>query len=151
LTGGITPAQAQGLSIQQMANSILQTLSVAFGFSFELSTINPGSSGGGGAYGINFEHTACEGSRWYKYGTPNNSPSQGFLPGITYFDFNIAVGNGSWTGPFNNVSGSLGPLALGYFNSTDSPDLSGYFGAHIGGSIGPLGWGQTVTNYSYLK
>jgi hypothetical protein len=102
LTGGITPAEAQGLSIQQMANNVLQALSVAFGFSIEVSSINPVTSGGGGAYGINFEHTACEGSRWYKYGTPNNSSSFGFLPGIS-FTGNVAIGVGSWTGPFNKA------------------------------------------------
>src|SRR5580658_4818844 len=141
---------AQAISIQQLADAALQSLSIAFGFSVEVSTVNPITSGGGGAYGYNLEHTACEGWKLYKYGTPNNSPSFGFLPGITFFDVNVALGSGAWTGPFDNTGGSLGPAALGYFNSVDTPDLSGYFGAHLGGSIGPLGWGQTRTNYNYV-
>ncbi len=150
---GYNSTTAQGLSIQQLASSALQSLSAAFGINFEGSTINPITSGGGGAYGLNLEHTACEGWQWYKYKTPPNSPSEGFLPGVS-ITLNFAMGTGSWTGPFDNVAGGYGTgilgVAVGGFQSVDDGSNSGYFGESLGIGAGPPGAGQTRTNYEYL-
>jgi RHS repeat-associated protein len=150
---GYDSITAQGLSIQQLASSALQSLSAAFGISFEASTINPITSGGGGTYGLNLEHTACEGWKWYKYKTPPDSPSQGFLPGGS-ITVNFAMGTGSWTGPFDNVAGGYGTgilgVAAGGFQSVDDGSNSGYFGESLGVGAGPPGAGQTRTNYEYL-
>ena len=155
LTGGITPAEAQGLSIQQMANNVVQALSVAFGFSIEGSSVNPVTSGGGGAKGYNLEYTSDEG--WQLYAVnPNDAPSEGFLLGPS-FTGNLAVGTGSWTGPFDNVAASYGPgmfgVTAGYFYSSSpvgGPDYPGYFGVTLGISGGPPGAGQYQTTYDYF-
>ncbi len=121
----------------------------AVGISFEASTINPFTSGGGGSYGINFEYTSSSGFAAYKYGTPNNVASVGFLPGVSA-TVNIATGNGDWTGLFNSGNGSFGVVTGGYFQSPpDQPD-PGYFGVQAGVALGPPGLGFTTTNYSPL-
>jgi RHS repeat-associated protein len=118
----------------------------AFGLTCEVSTINPFSSGGGGAYGLNFEYTSDTGWHWYKYGTPSTSRSAGFEIGVSG-TFNFALGSGEWTGPFEGANGGFGPVAGGVFYSpSDQPD-PGYFGVNLGFGIGPPGVGMTQTNY----
>jgi hypothetical protein len=52
-------AEAQGLAIQQLWKFL--TTPSSWGISFEVSTINPFTSGGGGEYGLNFQYTDAEG------------------------------------------------------------------------------------------
>jgi hypothetical protein len=117
----------------------------AFGFSFEFSSINPFTSGGGGAYGINLEYTSCNGWGVYTYNTPNSMPSYGFIPGVSV-TANAATGTGAWTGPFVTSQAAAGPLTAGAFQSI--PSNPGYTGFQAGGSLGPPGAGITVTNYT---
>jgi RHS repeat-associated protein len=120
----------------------------AFGFSFEFSTINPWSSGGGGSYGINAEYTSDAGWNLYTYGTPNDQPSEGLLIGPS-LQFNGALGNGDWAGPFRGATGGYGPICGGYFETANpSPSEPGYFGFSLGLGKGPPGVGRTTTNYS---
>jgi hypothetical protein len=119
----------------------------AGGFGIEISTINPFTSGGGGAYGINLEYTSTSGWHLYKYSTPNNTSSLGFAPGIC-FSGNLAMGTGDWTGPFENGTGNLGPITGGYFQSPPDESEPGYFGGSLGIGIGfPADLGFTPTTY----
>ncbi len=63
------------------------------GITVSVSTINPFTSGGGGTYGFNLEYTSGGGWGLYSVGTPNDVPSQGFLPGLSV-TLNGATGNG---------------------------------------------------------
>ena len=121
----------------------------AIGISFEFSTINPFSSGGGGSYGINIEYTSSSGWGLYYYITPNDQASQGFLVGPS-IEVNFAEGSGSWTGPFDVGAGSFDVIGGGYFHSPlTGPDL-GYFGWSLGATAGPPGVGFTRTVYSQV-
>lgn len=118
----------------------------AAGINFSVSTINPFTSGGGGAYGINLEYTSSGGWGLYTYGTPNNVSSHGFQPGFSV-TVNGATGTGDWSGLFDETNGSYGPVTGGFFQSSPSPD-PGYFGWNGGFSVGPPGVGSTTTNYT---
>jgi hypothetical protein len=120
----------------------------AFGVSFEISTINPFTSGGGGAYGFNLEYTSCNGVALYRYNTPNSTPSMGFLlgPSVT---FNAATGTGPWTGLFDAYAASYDVITAGTFQS--SPAGTGYSGFQIGFGKGPPGAGATQTDYHQLS
>jgi RHS repeat-associated protein len=120
----------------------------SFGFSLEVSTINPFTSGGGGAYGMNPQYVPGYGWDLYVYGTPNNQPSSGWAPGIS-FTGNAAYGEGAWTGIFESAQGGIGPTSFSQFNSPlTGPDL-GYYGISFGGGLSPTfgGLGTTTTNY----
>jgi RHS repeat-associated protein len=120
----------------------------AFGLSFEFSTINPWSSGGGGSYGINAEYTSDAGWNLYAYGTPNDQSSEGLLIGPS-LQFNGALGNGDWAGPFQGAGGSYGTICGGYFETANpAPGDPGYFGLSLGFGKGPPGVGRTTTNYT---
>lgn len=119
----------------------------ALGVSFEFSSINPFTSGGGGAYGFNIEYTWSGGFGLYKYYTPNRMPSYGFAPGFSVTG-NAALGTGSWTGPFVTSAASLGALTAGAFQSI--PSDPGYTGFQAGLGFGPPGGGITVTNYDSM-
>ncbi len=124
--------------------------SYAVGISLEFSTINPFSSGGGGAYGLNWEYTSSTGSHLYKYSTPNDVKSWGFFPGVSLTG-NFATGSGDWTGPFGTVAGNYGFLTGALFRSSDAQPDEGYFGISFGGSIPfPYGLGLTRTKYYRL-
>jgi len=123
---------------------------LALGISVGVSTINPFTSGGGGAYGVNFEYTSDCGFHIYRYGTPNNVQSHGFELGIGG-SVNFAIGHGSWQGPFVQGEGNIGPAAGGAFKSPDFNASNGYSGVQVGASLGPpIGYGGTVTNYTVL-
>ena len=118
----------------------------AAGISFDFSTINPFTSGGGGSYGVNLEYTSDQGWGLYTYSTPNDVGSVGFLAGPS-LQVNIATGNGDWTGPFDSGAGSFGPVTGGYFHSPlEGPDV-GYYGWTIGIGKGPPGVGFTRSIY----
>jgi RHS repeat-associated protein len=119
----------------------------ATGINFEFSTINPFTSGGGGSYGVNIEWTAGDGLAIYTYGTPQKTPSKGFLvgPSITA---NAAVGKGGWSGPFDSAAGSFSVVSGGAFWSTPGADDPGYFGLNLGVGKGPPGLGVTTTTYT---
>jgi RHS repeat-associated protein len=120
----------------------------AWGITFSASTINPLTSGGGGTFGLNLEYTSSGGWGLYTLGTPNNVPSQGFLPGFS-LTVNGATGTGDWSGPFDGTNGSYGLGTGGFFQSSPSPDPNpGYFGVEVGLSFGPPGIGSTTTNYT---
>ena len=120
----------------------------AAGISFEFSTINPFSSGGGGSYGINWEYTSSGGSHLYTYSTPNDVGSVGWLPGVSLTG-NVATGTGDWTGPFESGAGQVGFVTGGFFHSpNDQPD-PGYFGLTLGAAMPPgFGLGFTRTTYN---
>jgi hypothetical protein len=69
----------------------------SFGPSLELSTINPFTSFGGGAYGGNLQYVPGYGVDFYTYGTPSNQASLGWTQGISLTG-NLAYGEGAWTG-----------------------------------------------------
>jgi hypothetical protein len=119
----------------------------ATGISFEVSTINPITSGGGGVYGLNLEYTSS--SRWhlYTYGTPNDVGSVGFLPGLSLTG-NIATGSGDWTGPFQSSTGSYDIGTAGYFQTLSNLPGPGYQGLSLGLALGPPGLGSTTTLYN---
>jgi hypothetical protein len=117
----------------------------AFGFSFETSTINPFSSGGGGPYfGIKVEWTSENGWPWYRFATPHDVTSHGFLIGAD-LQFNYAEGSGPWTGLFESVGGSLG-IGSGsiFYSPGNGPGWRGY---SVGLGLGPPGIGITQTDY----
>jgi RHS repeat-associated protein len=118
----------------------------AAGFNLEVSTINPFTSGSGGSYGINLQYTSDAGWHLYTYGTPNDTGSVGFLPGVSLTG-NVATGNGDWTGPFESGNGSFGPFTGGYFQTPANQPDPGYFGLTFGGALGPPGLGFTSTTY----
>ena len=121
----------------------------AWGLSIDYSTINPWSSSAGGVYGWNLEYTSDSGWGLYKYSTPDDLTSNGFLPGVA-IQLNIATGNGDWTGPFDSSSGSYAIVTGGSFQTPlDQPDL-GYFGLTGGLSLGLPGIGQTEANYQLI-
>ncbi len=119
----------------------------AAGFSVELSAIFPTSGGGPGLFGYNFEYTSDAGWHLYKFATPKDCNPVGFNIGLSA-SANFALGNGSWTGPFNNIVGNYGPVAASAFYS---PQGTGdWRGGSIGWSAGtPVGLGEAITNYSY--
>jgi len=122
----------------------------AAGISIELSTINPFTSGGGGAYGINLEYTSSGGLGLYTYGTPNDLASSGWAPGVSA-QVNGAWGTGEWTGLFEGGGGGIGVISGSYFNSPDwIPDDGYYLGASMGVGVSPtpLTLGFTTTNYT---
>jgi RHS repeat-associated protein len=131
--------------VEQAAEEFLRThCGNACGVSFDMSTINPLTSGGGGSYGLNLEYTAEAGLHLYGYYTPNRSPSIGFLPGWS-LTLNSAVGSGPWTGPFENYTAAVGLSTLGFFRSP----TDGYTGINIGVGKGP-GLGATMTEYQMI-
>jgi hypothetical protein len=120
----------------------------SFGLSFEVATINPFSSFGGGAYGVNLQYVPGYGVGLYTYGTPNEQGSSGWAPGISLTG-NVAYGESAWTGLFDSAQGGFGPLSFSQFNSPlHGPDL-GYYGGSLGVGISPTfgGLGTTTTNY----
>jgi hypothetical protein len=120
---------------------------LAFGISFEFSTINFFTSGGGGAYGINLEYTSYNGLALYGYKTPNTTSSSGFLVGPSC-TVNGATGTGPWTGLFKTSAASYDILTAGAFQSL--PANSGYTGYQAGFGKGPPRAGTTQTNYTLL-
>jgi len=123
----------------------------AFGFSLDLSTINPFTSTGGGTYGINLQYTSEVGWNVYVYGTPNNVQSVGFEVGLSG-TFNLALGRGNWTGPFDQYTGSYGLVQAGFFNTPPDDPSSSYSGVQLGGTLGfPAGLGATRVNYQTLS
>jgi RHS repeat-associated protein len=119
----------------------------ATGISFSFSTINPFTSGGGGTYGLNIEWTKGTGLAVYTYGTPNTTPSQGFLLGAGV-SLNAATGRGPWSGLFDSTTGAYGPVNGGFFESPPGGKDPGYFGLEIGAGPGLPGVGSTTTNYT---
>jgi RHS repeat-associated protein len=119
----------------------------AAGISFSFSTINPVTSGGGGTYGLNVEWTTGGGLAVFTYGTPDATPSQGFLlsSGVS---INGAVGKGPWSGLFNSTTGAYGPVSGGFFQSPPGGDDPGYFGLEARAGPGLPGVGSTTTNYT---
>jgi RHS repeat-associated protein len=121
----------------------------AAGFSFEFSTINPFSSGGGGSYGLNAEYTSSSGWHLYKYYTPCKEGSTGFLVGPSV-QVNGATGTGDWTGPFESGAGSYTLITGGFFQTPPNQGDPGYFGGTIGLGKGPPGVGFTNTTYDRI-
>lgn len=119
----------------------------ATGISFSFSTINPFTSGGGGTYGLNIEWTKGTGLAVYTYGTPNTTPSQGFLLGAGV-SLNAATGRGPWSGLFDSTTGAYGPVNGGFFESPPGGEDPGFFGLEIGAGPGLPGVGSTTTNYT---
>jgi hypothetical protein len=95
------------------------------------------------------EHRVDKGDRLavYTYGTPNTTPSQGFLLGAGV-SLNAATGRGPWSGLFNSTTGAYGPVNGGFFESPPGGEDPGYFGLEIGAGPGLPGVGSTTTNYT---
>ena len=118
----------------------------AVGFSAELSAILPTSGGGPGIFGYNFEYTSDAGWHLYKFSTPKDCNPVGFNIGASA-SANFALGNGSWTGPFNNIVGSYGYVTGSAFYSPQG--TGNWKGLSVGGSLGAPGAGEAITSYSY--
>jgi hypothetical protein len=121
----------------------------AYGISFDVSFI-AGQSGGGGTYlGLNFEHTDSGGWGLYRYKTPGDAPSFGFLVGPS-IQINVATGGGDWTGRFDNSAGSYDLVTAGSFVTSPGEPTPGYFGYSLGIGRGLPGVGYTTTDYEQI-
>ena len=109
----------------------------AGGISFEFSTINPFTSGGGGSYGLNAQYTSDSGFHFYTYSTPNDVGSTGLLVGPSV-QVNVATGTGAWTGDFQSINGSYGLFTGGYFQTPPDQQDPGYAGISFGLGKGPM-------------
>ena len=126
---------------------------VAQGVSGDVSTINPFTSGGGGAYGLNLQYVPGEGLALYGFVTPNDVASVGFDVGAS-LTINGGIGSGPWSGDFITAMGTLGPATFGGFGSPSDQATANSIGWHgvqggISGGI-PFALGATTTRYSKL-
>lgn len=128
-------------------------LAKAFGVSFDVSTINPWTSGHGGDCGLNLEYTSDGGWHLYTFATPAVAPTNagasktfGFEIGVSA-QFNVAMGHGDWSGLFNQAAGGFGIVSGSIFFSPLNQSDPGYFGASIGVGFGPPGIATTQTDY----
>src|SRR6185436_8931734 len=103
----------------------------AVGVSFDVATINPFTSSGGGLDGINLEYVPGHGLGLYSYSTPDNVASFGLLLGVG-MSYNVASGAGAWSGYFDNVVGAAGPIGLSAFASPGSTPHNGWRGFGVG-------------------
>jgi RHS repeat-associated protein len=126
---------------------------VTAGLTLELAAINPWSSGGGGAIGLDLQYVPGEGLNVYSYSTPATATSLGFEVGGS-FTANVGIGSGAWEGDFGNASGGLGAFTGGgyytpgdAFPGVDQPGV-GWYGLQGGVSGGvPFSLASYRTNY----
>ena len=120
----------------------------AFGISFDVSSVMSLLGNGGGTYfGYNLQYTDFAGWGEYKYRTPDDIGSMGFLIGPS-LTFNVAWGTGPWTGLFNSYMASASYLTGGLFLTPMTPGAdSGYAGFSFGVGKGLPGFGATTTDY----
>jgi YD repeat-containing protein len=147
LNFGMTINDAIAQNLQHQEERVLPE-HTAYGVSAELTLINSLASNPGGAYGYNLEHTPAMGWQLYFF-TPSDTGSTTGLNVGAGLQFNVAVGDGEWTGLFNNVESSYLAAQASYFWS---PPGTGNWQGNSGGiGVGlPIGLGSTQTNYQYF-
>ncbi len=143
----------QGLPKLIKAMAAVSCPKMAQGFSIDVSTINPWSSGGGIIAGLNLEWVPGSGLGLYGYYTPPAAKRAGFDAGIA-LTANAAIGSGPWTGDFLSAVGNFEGLTFGGFGpAVQQPSGgfaqsgTGWYGLQAGGSGGPPGIAQYTTRY----
>ena len=121
----------------------------AYGVSVSGSWINPilGDKGGGEVVGLNRMFFTNE-SKWYDYGFDScalDSSGAGLDVGVAAEGV-YAWGSGKWSGIFNSINPSLGPIAGSIFWS---PDFS-WIGVTIGLNLSPIPAGAAYENTNYF-
>ncbi len=128
------------------------------GLTIDISFIQPVTSGGGGSIGLNDQYLSTgpdQGLRAWGY-LPAPDPSHGLSIGIS-LQGNIAIGNGPYSGLFDNYGGSIGPVGASYFESPGvRQTFDGWQGISIGWSWGlpilpPVSGYATRTDYHELR
>jgi len=123
------------------------------GISGEVSFVQPLSSGGGSAAGLNLQLLSKgpdEGLALYTY-SPGKDNSVGVNIGAS-LQFNITWGDGEWTGLFNNYALGVKELGVGYFQSP-CPGENGeeWKGVSLGVGVGPLPLAVAAYQTDYTK
>jgi len=124
------------------------------GVQVESTVMTSAVAGSGGTAGLNLQLTSYnEGSGLFGYYPTPQVPSNGLMVGGD-MGFNLAIGNGSWTGRFDNYNLSIGPLSVSYFITPGWTGIGpGYTGLSLGlGTWGPpIGYGRNSTYYVPLS
>ena len=128
---------------------------VSVGVQAEVGLVLPqtiSSSGGVGMLGLNLQLnlTDLSDSGLFLY-FPGGEPSSGFLVSADA-GFNLAVGHGTWSGLFNNVSAGAGPLTgSGFISPGWTGSGPGWTGLSLGLSVGPPSAATTQSYYLPVK
>ncbi|GIE94647.1 FG-GAP-like repeat-containing protein [Paractinoplanes rishiriensis] len=148
--GTPTPDGAAG---QTPSGSTTHYVGWGVGISLDLSFIQPFTSGQGGSLGINLQFLSAgpdRGFKIWKY-VPAADPSAGLSVGAS-LQFNLAWGNGEWSGLFDNYGGGVGRWGGAAFESPGAAETQeGWQGVSIGPGVGPIplpSFYGTRTNYS---
>ncbi len=122
------------------------------GLSGELSFVQPLTSGGGGAVGVNLQYLSegpDEGPGLFTY-TPGKDGTVGVNIGVS-LQFNVTWGNGGWTGLFENLALGVNKFGAGYFQSPCADKTGeGWQGVSVGVGVGPspVTAAEYTTDYS---
>ena len=127
------------------------------GLTIDISFIQPVTSGGGGSIGLNDQYLSTgpdQGLRAWSY-MPAPDPSHGLSIGIS-IQGNISIGNGPYSGLFDNYGGSVGSVSASYFESPGvRQTFEGWQGISVGLGLGlpilpPVSGYGTRTDYHEL-